>query len=86
LKSKLKNYDIIVAAVGKPWLIDASDCKKDAIIIDAGIHYLEDGSIVGDVKPSDNVKAISKVPGGVGTITSAVLMENIMKLYHKQRG
>ena len=86
LNDKLKNYDVIIAAVGKAHLIDASLCKEDAIIIDAGIHYLEDGSIVGDVKPSDKVKAISKVPGGVGTITSAVLMENIMKLYHKQRG
>lgn len=86
LKNKLKDYDVVVAAVGKPWLIDAADCKEEAVIIDAGIHYLEDGSIVGDVKPSDKVKAMSKVPGGVGTITSAVLMENIMKLYHKQRG
>lgn len=86
LFEKVKNYDVIILAVGIPHFLDASLCKKNAIILDCGIHYLEDGRIVGDVLPSHNVKMISKVPGGIGTITTSVLMDNVLKLYKKQRG
>ena len=66
LNSKLGQADIVVAAVGRPHIIDSSYCKEGAIVIDAGIHYLEDG-IIGDVIPNEKLKAISKVPGGPGT-------------------
>lgn len=78
--------DIIVCAVGKPHFLDCSKVKENAIVIDAGIHYLDDGRIVGDCLENEKVKYLSKVPGGVGTITSSVLMENVLKLYKKQRG
>lgn len=86
LEEKVSHSDIVVVAVGIPHFLDASICKKEAIVIDAGIHYLDDGRIVGDVLPSDKINMISKVPGGVGTITTSVLMENVLKLYKKQKG
>ena len=82
---KVKNYDVIICAVGKPHFLDSKLAKESAIIIDAGIHYLDDGRIVGDVIPSSGVKMISKAPGGVGTITTMVLMENVLKLYFMQK-
>ena len=82
LPTFLSRADIVIAAVGKPHLLDASACKEGAIVIDAGIHYLEDG-IVGDVKPNDKLRAISKVPGGVGAITTACLMMNVLKCYRR---
>ncbi|MBE6132349.1 MAG: bifunctional 5,10-methylenetetrahydrofolate dehydrogenase/5,10-methenyltetrahydrofolate cyclohydrolase [Erysipelotrichaceae bacterium] len=85
LMEKVKNYDVVVVAVGIPHFLDSSLCKEDAIVLDCGIHYLDDGRIVGDVLPSDNVSKLSKVPGGIGTITTSVLMENVLKLYKKQR-
>ncbi len=80
LNDMLKHYDIIVVAIGKPHLIDSNFMNDNAIVIDAGIHYLDDG-IKGDVIPSNKVKYLSKVPGGVGTITSACAMDNILKCY-----
>ena len=85
LMDKVKNYDIVVVAVGIPNFLDSSLCKEEAIVLDCGIHYLDDGRIVGDVLPSEKVSKLSKVPGGIGTITTSVLMENVLKLYKKQR-
>lgn len=82
LEQLLGRADIVVAAVGKPHLIDSNKCKEGAIVIDAGIHYLEDG-IVGDVKVSEKLQAISKVPGGVGALTTACLMMNVLKCYKR---
>lgn len=84
LKELLGRADIVIAAVGKPHLIDGSYCKEGAIVIDAGIHYLKDG-IVGDVKVSEKLQAISKVPGGVGALTTACLMMNVLKCYQRNR-
>lgn len=75
--------DIIVCAVGKPRFLDSAKAKPDAIIVDAGIHYLPEG-IIGDVIPSGKVKMISKVPGGVGVITNVALFENVVKLHERQ--
>lgn len=83
LQEELKNYDIVVAAIGKPQFIKGNMMKEGAIVIDAGIHYLSDG-IVGDVEPSDNLSYISKVPGGVGLVTTACLMESVLKAYMRK--
>ncbi len=80
LDKAIHDADIIVVAVGKPHLIDTSKMKEEAIVIDCGIHYLESG-IVGDVKITNNVSKISKVPGGIGPITSILLMEHVVKCY-----
>lgn len=85
LEEKVKNSDIIICAVGKPHFLDGSICKENAVVIDAGIHYLLDGTIVGDVIPNQKIAKLSKVPGGVGSITTSILLENVLKLYYLQK-
>lgn len=84
LDEKISRADILVAAVGKPHIIDSSKCKEGAIVIDAGIHYLEE-RIVGDVIPSEKIKYISKVPGGVGILTSTLIMDNVYRCYLRRK-
>lgn len=74
--------DIIIVAIGKAEAIDSAKMKKGVIVIDAGINYV-DNKIVGDVKASEVPSLISKVPGGIGTLTSACLMRNVLKCYRK---
>jgi len=79
-----RNADIIVAATGNPNLIKKKDIKKDVIIIDVGINRLESGEIVGDVDyrdVKDKVHAITPVPGGVGPMTIAMVLQNTLDLY-----
>ena len=87
LDEHISRADIIVCAVGIPHFLDSKKVKEGCIILDAGIHYLDDGKVVGDVLPDESKDiTLSKVPGGVGTITTSVLLENVLKLYEKQRG
>ena len=82
-----RNADIVVAATGNPNLIKKKDIKKDAIIIDVGINRLESGKIVGDVDYTDVKKkafAITPVPGGVGPMTIAMVLQNTFDLYKSQ--
>lgn len=77
-----KRADILVSAVGKPKFIKASMIKKGAIVIDVGINKIGDGKIVGDVdfkKAILRASWITPVPGGVGPMTIASLMENTIK-------
>ncbi len=78
LNQELKNYDVVFVSIGKPHFIDSKYMKEGAIVIDAGIHYLED-KIVGDVIPNEKLYAISKVPGGVGKLTTLYLFENLLR-------
>lgn len=82
-----KQADIVVAAVGKPCFVTADMVKKDAIVIDVGINRGEDGKIKGDVD-FENVKEkasyITPVPGGVGPMTIAMLMSNVVKAAKEQ--
>ncbi len=79
LKEICKSADILIAAVGKPKMIDRSYVKEGACVIDVGIHRLEGKKLCGDVD-FDDVKdvagAITPVPGGVGPMTIAMLMKN----------
>ena len=81
LAELLRSADILVSAVGKPKFITAAMIKQGAAVIDVGINYL-DGKLCGDVD-FDGVKeiagAITPVPGGVGPMTIASLMENTLK-------
>ncbi|MPQ77465.1 bifunctional methylenetetrahydrofolate dehydrogenase/methenyltetrahydrofolate cyclohydrolase FolD [Hydrogenovibrio sp. JE_KL2] len=72
--------DILVVAVGKPNFIPASWLKPGCIVIDVGINRLEDGSLTGDVEPSatDIAGYVTPVPGGVGPMTIATLLENTL--------
>ena len=76
-----KNADIIVVALGKPKFLTKDMVKEGAVIIDVGINRTENG-IVGDVD-FENVKEVASyitpVPGGVGPMTVAMLMSNVVK-------
>ena len=79
LKDKIKKSDIVVAATGIPNLIKGNWIKKDAYVLDVGITRTENG-LCGDVeyeKACHFAKAITPVPGGVGPMTVAMLLENV---------
>lgn len=79
LKSETKQADILISAVGKPKFIKQDWIKKDTIIIDVGINRDSNGEICGDID-FDDVKEkasyITPVPGGIGPMTIAMLMQN----------
>ncbi|MBR6315825.1 MAG: bifunctional methylenetetrahydrofolate dehydrogenase/methenyltetrahydrofolate cyclohydrolase FolD [Lachnospiraceae bacterium] len=79
LKEICKQADILIAAVGKPKMIDKSYVKEGATVIDVGIHRLEGKKLCGDVDfddVSEVAGAMTPVPGGVGPMTIAMLMKN----------
>lgn len=79
LKEITKRADILVAAIGKPKFIDASYVKEGAVVIDVGIHRGADKKLCGDVdfeSVAPHCSAITPVPGGVGPMTIAMLMNN----------
>ena len=81
LKEVTKQADILVAAIGKARLIDSSYVKKDAIVIDVGINVDSDGRLCGDVDTPDleNVAGMATpVPGGIGSVTTAVLAKHLV--------
>jgi methylenetetrahydrofolate dehydrogenase (NADP+)/methenyltetrahydrofolate cyclohydrolase len=83
LKAHTKAADIVVVAAGRPEFVDASHFKKDAVVIDVGIHRTEHRGLVGDVKASGcagHLKALSPVPGGVGPMTITMLLANTLRL------
>ena len=85
LKAECKRADIIIAAVGRPKLVKADWVKKDAIVIDVGINKTDSG-LVGDVDFDDVstvAKAITPVPGGVGPMTIACLLNNTVECFKK---
>ena len=81
LPGKVRSADIVVAAVGVPRFVKADWVKPGAIVIDVGINRLEDGSLCGDVDTaavSEVAGWITPVPGGVGPMTVATLLENTL--------
>lgn len=79
LREHVKRADILVAAVGKPALVNGSMLKPGAVVIDVGINRLPDGKLVGDVDFASACQVASRitpVPGGVGRMTVAMLMAN----------
>ncbi len=88
MKTLVKNSDIIAIAAGKKDLINSSDVKDGATVIDIGINMKDDGSICGDFNvTSESEKErinYSPVPGGVGVVTNAVMLENLYKCYKMQ--
>ena len=86
LKEVTKKADILVSAVGKAKLITADMVKRDAVVVDVGTNRF-DGKLCGDVDYENVVDVasyISPVPGGVGPMTIASLLENVVKCYKKQ--
>lgn len=82
LKDICKRADILVAAVGKPMMITEEYIKEGAVVIDVGIHRMDNGKLCGDVdfdRVKDHVSKITPVPGGVGPMTIAMLMNNVVE-------
>jgi methylenetetrahydrofolate dehydrogenase (NADP+)/methenyltetrahydrofolate cyclohydrolase len=81
---KVRLADIVVVGVGIPQMVKGDWIKEGAIVIDVGINRLEDGSLVGDVDfdaIKDIAGGITPVPGGVGPMTIATLLENTLIAY-----
>ena len=81
LPLKVSQADIVVVAAGKPGLVKGEWIKKGATVIDVGINRLDDGTLVGDVEfevAKERAAWITPVPGGVGPMTVATLMENTL--------
>jgi methylenetetrahydrofolate dehydrogenase (NADP+)/methenyltetrahydrofolate cyclohydrolase len=81
LEAQVRRADLLVVAVGKPNFIPGDWVKQGAIVIDVGINRLENGKLTGDVEfdiAKDKASWITPVPGGVGPMTVATLMENTL--------
>lgn len=79
MKEITKQADILVVAIGKPKFVDETYVKEGAVVIDVGIHRNAENKLCGDVdfdKVAPHTSAITPVPGGVGPMTIAMLMNN----------
>lgn len=82
LKEVCKRADILIVAIGKPKMITSEYIKEGAVVIDVGIHRNEENKLCGDVDYDDvypHSSAITPVPGGVGPMTIAMLMNNCVE-------
>jgi methylenetetrahydrofolate dehydrogenase (NADP+)/methenyltetrahydrofolate cyclohydrolase len=78
-QAHVQRADLVIVAVGKPGIVKGEWIKPGAIVVDVGINRLEDGSLVGDVEfdiASQRASWITPVPGGVGPMTVATLLQN----------
>ncbi len=82
LAAKVRNADLVVVAIGKPQLVTGDWIKPGAVVIDVGMNRLDNGRLVGDVdfdSVSKHASWITPVPGGVGPMTVASLLENTLQ-------
>lgn len=87
LKEHTKRADIVIAAIGKARFVTKDMIKEGAVVIDVGINRTEEGKLVGDVDFEEVEKIasyITPVPGGVGPMTVAMLMNNVIKAAKEQ--
>lgn len=88
LEAELSQADVVIAAVGKAHMVHGSMLKPDCVVIDVGINDL-DGQTVGDVEfasASEVVSAITPVPGGVGSVTTTMMLEGLYEAYYARNG
>lgn len=89
LAAETSRAEVLVVAAGKPRLIGPEHVAPGAVVIDAAVNRLPDGTLVGDVDLEavlDRVTAITPVPGGVGPVTTATLLANVVALAALHRG
>jgi methylenetetrahydrofolate dehydrogenase (NADP+)/methenyltetrahydrofolate cyclohydrolase len=82
LEGFVRQADIVIVAVGRPGLVRGEWIKPGAVVIDVGINRLDDGRLIGDVEfepAAERASWITPVPGGVGPMTVATLMENTLE-------
>ena len=87
LKKEVKDADIIISASGKRNIVTRDMVKDEVVIIDVGMNRNDEGKLCGDVdfeKIKEKASYITPVPGGVGPMTIAMLMENVIKATKKQ--
>jgi methylenetetrahydrofolate dehydrogenase (NADP+) / methenyltetrahydrofolate cyclohydrolase len=87
LASVVARADLVVAAIGKPNMVRGAWIKPGAIVIDVGINRLDNGKLVGDVEyeaAAARAGWITPVPGGVGPMTVAMLMQNTLEAYQRR--
>lgn len=88
LEAELAQADVVIAAVGKAHMVHGSMLKPECVVIDVGINDL-DGQTVGDVEfasASEVVSAITPVPGGVGSVTTTMMLEGLYEAYYARNG
>ena len=92
LKEECRAADIIIAAIGQPDFVTADMVKEGAVLVDVGIHRVDDATkkngyrVIGDVKHSEVDKKcswVTPVPGGVGPLTIVSLLQNTLQAYHR---
>lgn len=89
LAQKAKEADVLISAIGKANFVTADMVKDGAVVIDVGINRLDNGKITGDVdfeSVKEKASYITPVPGGVGPMTIAMLMNNVIKATRRQNG
>ena len=89
LAQKAKEADVLISAIGKANFVTADMVKDGAVVIDVGINRLDNGKITGDVNfesVKEKASYITPVPGGVGPMTIAMLMNNVIKATRRQNG
>jgi methylenetetrahydrofolate dehydrogenase (NADP+)/methenyltetrahydrofolate cyclohydrolase len=89
LADEVRRADIVVAAIGKPEMVRGDWIREGAVVLDVGINRMPDGKLVGDVEfaaAAQRARAITPVPGGVGPMTIACLLENTVEAATRRRG
>lgn len=89
IKEIASRADILISAIGKAHFVTEDMVKENAVVIDVGINRLDNGKIIGDVdyeKVEEKASYITPVPGGVGPMTIAMLMNNVIKATRRQNG
>lgn len=89
IAQKAKEADVLISAIGKANFVTADMVKDGAVVIDVGINRLDNGKITGDVdfeSVKEKASYITPVPGGVGPMTIAMLMNNVIKATRRQNG
>ena len=89
IAQKAKEADVLISAIGKANFVTADMAKDGAVVIDVGINRLDNGKITGDVdfeSVKEKASYITPVPGGVGPMTIAMLMNNVIKATRRQNG
>ncbi len=88
LADEVRRADVVVAAVGRPELVAGDWIREGAIVLDVGINRTAEGKLVGDVEfraAAQRARAITPVPGGVGPMTIACLLENTIEAARRRR-
>lgn len=89
LPARAREAELLIVAAGKPGVVGAAYCSAGQAVIDVGIHVREDGSLCGDVDlpaVERQAAAITPVPGGVGTVTTSVLVAHVVEAARRQSG